>query len=72
MDNICREQLRKFVLVHLDDILIFSRSPEEHAKHLRIVLDILRTTCMPICPSVTSIDLSCSFVDMLQEGMASG
>jgi len=30
------------VLVYLDDILIFSRSPEEHEQHLRVVLDLLR------------------------------
>ena len=32
-----------FVLVYLDDILIFSRDPAEHAKHLRTVLELLRT-----------------------------
>ena len=46
MNNIFREQLGKFVLVYLGDILIFSRSPEEHARHLRIVLDILRRNDM--------------------------
>ncbi len=29
-------------MVYLDDILVFSKSPKEHAMHLRIVLDILR------------------------------
>ena len=34
--------LDKFVVVFMDDILIYSRTPEEHAKHLRLVLGVLR------------------------------
>ena len=32
----------KFVIVFIDDILIYSRSKEEHEEHLRLVLGILR------------------------------
>ena len=31
-----------FILVYLDDILVFSKNKEDHAKHLRLVLDKLR------------------------------
>ena len=31
-----------FVLVYLDDILVFSKNKEDHTNHLRLVLDILR------------------------------
>ena len=32
----------KFEFIYLDDILVFGKSPEEHARHLRVVLDILQ------------------------------
>ena len=42
MNDIFRPLLDKCVIVYLDDILIFSKSPEEHERHLRQVLEILR------------------------------
>jgi hypothetical protein len=34
--------LDQFVIIFIDDILIYSKNPQEHAQHLRIVLDVLR------------------------------
>ncbi len=42
MNTILRDGLDQFVLVFLDDILIFSRTLEEHMDHIRVVLDRLR------------------------------
>ena len=42
MNNIFRPYLDKFVIVFIDDILIYSKSHEEHEQHLRIILQILR------------------------------
>ncbi|GBG75655.1 hypothetical protein CBR_g20282 [Chara braunii] len=42
MDKVLRHQLNRFVVVYLDDILIFSRSMEKHVKHLEEVLQVLK------------------------------
>jgi hypothetical protein len=42
MNKIFMPYLDKFVIVVIDDILIYSKDKEEHAKHLRIALQILR------------------------------
>ena len=42
MNSMFMPELDKFVVVFIDDILIFSKNEEEHAKHLRIVLQRLR------------------------------
>jgi hypothetical protein len=41
MNSILMPELDKFVVVFIDDILIHSRSMEEHEEHLRIVLQRL-------------------------------
>ena len=42
MNRIFRPYLDQFVIVFIDNILIYSGSGEEHAEHLRIILQTLR------------------------------
>ena len=39
MHEILREKLDVFVIIYLDDILVFSKNEEEHAQHLRWVFE---------------------------------
>nr|GFA48695.1 putative reverse transcriptase domain-containing protein [Tanacetum cinerariifolium] len=42
MNRMYKPYLDKFVIVFIDDILIYSRNKEEHANHLRIIMELLR------------------------------
>jgi hypothetical protein len=39
MNKVFMEKLDRFVVVFIDDILIYSKTAEEHEEHLRIVLE---------------------------------
>ena len=42
MNKVFMEELDKFIVVFIDDILIYSKSAEEHEQHLRVILNKLR------------------------------
>ncbi|GJV42209.1 putative reverse transcriptase domain-containing protein [Tanacetum coccineum] len=42
MNRVCKPYLDKFVIMFNDDILIYSHNKEEHANHLRIILELLK------------------------------
>jgi hypothetical protein len=42
MNSVFMPELDKFVVVFIDDIFVYSKSEEEHAEHLRVVLTRLR------------------------------
>ncbi|GKC92754.1 putative reverse transcriptase domain-containing protein [Tanacetum coccineum] len=42
INRVCRLYLDKFVIVFIDDILIYSRSKEEYEEHLKLIQDLLK------------------------------
>ncbi|GKD71661.1 putative reverse transcriptase domain-containing protein [Tanacetum coccineum] len=42
MNRVCKPYLDKFIIVFIDDILVYSKDEEEHRKHLKIILELLK------------------------------
>nr|GFC28106.1 putative reverse transcriptase domain-containing protein [Tanacetum cinerariifolium] len=42
MNRVCKPYLDKFVIVFIDDILIYSKDEKEHEEHVRQILDLLK------------------------------
>ena len=42
MNKVFMEELDKFIVVFIEDILVYSATVEEHEQHLRVVLEKLR------------------------------
>ncbi|GJW40757.1 putative reverse transcriptase domain-containing protein [Tanacetum coccineum] len=41
MNRVCKQYLDKFVIVFIEDILIYSKNKEEHEEHLKLILELL-------------------------------
>ncbi|GJX45493.1 putative reverse transcriptase domain-containing protein [Tanacetum coccineum] len=42
MNRVCKPYLDKFVIVFIDDILIYSKSKQDHGEHLKLILELLK------------------------------
>ncbi|GJY99929.1 putative reverse transcriptase domain-containing protein [Tanacetum coccineum] len=42
MNRVCKPYLDKFIIVFIDDILVYSKDEEEHERHLKIILELLK------------------------------
>ena len=42
MNRVCKQYLDLFIIVFIDDIVIYSKNEEEHASHFWLVLQILK------------------------------
>nr|GFB52502.1 retrotransposon protein, putative, Ty3-gypsy subclass [Tanacetum cinerariifolium] len=42
MNRVCKPYLDKFVIVFIDDILIYSKDEKEHEEHLKAILELLK------------------------------
>lgn len=67
MNNLFEDHLCKFVVIFFDDILVYSRSTEEHLHYLELVLTILSTNCLLVrrtkcCFGTTELAYLCHII----------
>ncbi|GJX78306.1 putative reverse transcriptase domain-containing protein [Tanacetum coccineum] len=48
MNRVCKPYLDRFVIVFIDDILVYSKSRIEHERHLKLILRLLKKEELPI------------------------
>ena len=48
MENVLHEHIAKFCMVYIDDIIIYSKTAEEHAEHIKLVLGALNKHAVKI------------------------
>src|SRR6266542_4018165 len=51
MNDVLRDYLRKFCLIYLDDIIIYSKSLKDHKRHVRKVLQAIRSAGLKLKPA---------------------
>ncbi|RVX69673.1 hypothetical protein B0A52_06737 [Exophiala mesophila] len=51
MEDLLRRYLWDYVLVYIDDVVIFSRTPDEHIDHLEKILSALEESSISLSPA---------------------
>ncbi|GJV61209.1 putative reverse transcriptase domain-containing protein [Tanacetum coccineum] len=65
MNRVCKPYLDKFVIVFIDDILIYSKNKEEHGEHLKTILNLLRSEKVVASPPFSKCDFWLDSVQFL-------
>src|SRR3954466_14247233 len=55
MNLIFQEYIEKFLMVYIDDTIIYSNTFEEHIQHLRLVLELIRENGLFLKPTKCTI-----------------
>nr|GEX26423.1 putative reverse transcriptase domain-containing protein [Tanacetum cinerariifolium] len=69
MNRVCKPYLDKFVIVFIDDILIYSKDKKDHEEHLKAILELLRKEELCLSGNTTGLDSLCLLRAQILWGM---